>query len=164
MFPTTQDHKPKPTDPIASDDDDTKQSQAVRTFQKFQLECSLAKLAGYQLNADRTVVKMRENDSDNRGESGRHRRSVSSRGSRNAYGRGQYRDGRGGGNGRSYGRGYDDRNGGRLWNSRPGQQQRQGGRGYDQQKRSYDGSRQWSPSRHGQPAYDRTGNRTSYPR
>lgn len=167
MFPTTQDHKP--TDPIISGDDDTKQAQAMRTFQKFQLECSLAKLAGYQLNADRTVVKIRENDSDNRAESGGYRGSVSSRGSRNPYGRGQYRDGRGGGNGRGggygrgYGRGYDDRNGGRVWNSRPGRQQ-QGGRGYDQQKRSYDGSRQWSPSRHGQPPYDRADNRTTYPR
>ena len=181
IFPTTQTNKL--TDPITSGNDGTSvnPAEATRTFTKFQLECSLAKMAGYQLNADRTVVKIRQDgDNDSRGERGGYNGGSGRASGVNSYGQGQYRSGRGdrgGGYGRGYGRGYDGRNGGRSWHSGQGWQQQQQGdrsRGYegtrwantarydrnDQQKRSYDG-RQWSPSRRD---HDCAGNRTGYPR
>eukprot|EP00563_Minutocellus_polymorphus_P014261 CAMPEP_0181054030 /NCGR_PEP_ID=MMETSP1070-20121207/18453_1 /TAXON_ID=265543 /ORGANISM="Minutocellus polymorphus, Strain NH13" /LENGTH=593 /DNA_ID=CAMNT_0023133257 /DNA_START=136 /DNA_END=1917 /DNA_ORIENTATION=+ len=159
------------------EDDATAAITPTRTFTKLQLEMSLCKMAGYQMNADRMVRKLsrEDNGADRGGGRGRGRGPGNGRGPSSSY------DVRGGRGGRGYGgrgnggRGYDDdRSGdGRSWNGRQGQHQqgygsggRAGDSGWnlygrnDQQKRSYDGSRQWSPSRQQGPPYD--GNRTLY--
>ena len=158
LFPTSQDELDAGDEGnIGSTGEDDAITSTPRTFTKLQLEISLCKMAGYQMNADRMVKKLsRDNDRDDRG-GGRGRGRGQGRGPRNGRGPPSSYDGRGGRGGRGYGgrgddgRGYDGRSGdGRSWNGRQGHHQQGyggGGRGGDQQKRSYDGSRQWSPSR-----------------
>lgn len=165
MFPISQDEVDAGDEVKVGLTEDT-----IRTFTKLELEMALCKMAGYQMNADRTVRKLfRDNDSG--GGRGRGGRGYGGRG--NGRGQSSSYNGRGRGGG---GRGYNDRSGGgRSRNGRQGHYQqgcgsRGGGGGgnggwnsysrSDQQKRSYDGSRQWSPSRQQGPSYD--GNRTVY--
>ena len=165
MFPASQDEVDAGDEVkigSAAEEEEKATITPMRTFTKLQLEMALCKMAGYQMNVDRSVRKLlRENDSGGgRGGRGRGGRGYGRRGN----GRGQSSSynggGRGGGGG---GRGYSHRSsGGRSWNGRGG-----GGNGgwdshsrNDQQKRSYDGSRQWSPSRQQGPSYD--GNTTEY--
>ena len=147
-------------------------------FTKLQLDMSLCKMAGYQMNVDRSVRKLFQENDGGGGRGGRD--GGGGRGSRGYGGRGigrgpssSYNDRGRGRVGRSE-RVYNGRSGGgRSWNGQQGHyQQGYGGRGRggdgdggwnsfdrnDQQKRSYDGSRQWSPSRNQDPPYD--GNRT----
>ena len=146
-----------------------------RTFTKLQLEMSLCKMAGYQMNTDRTVKKIFRENVNGGGRGGRGRGGRGNGGPGNGRGQSSSYNGRGRGRGGGgLGRGYNDRSGGgRSWNGRQDHyQQGYGGRGRggdsgwnahgrnDQQKRSYDGSRQWSPSRQQGPSYD--GNRTVY--
>ena len=165
MFPISQDEVDAGDEVKVGLTEDT-----IRTFTKLELEMALCKMAGYQMNADRNVRKLfRENDNGG----GRGGRGYGGRGN----GRGQSSSYNGGGRGRGGGgRGYNDRSGGgKSRNGRQGHyQQGYGSRGgggggnggwnsysrNDQQKRSYDGSRQWSPSRQQGPSYD--GNRTVY--
>lgn len=178
MFPESQDEDDAGDEVKigSADDDEAATITPIRTFTKLQLEMALCRMAGYQMNADRTVRKLfRENDSRG-GRGGRGRGGRGYGGRRNGTSRGQSSSSfNGGGRGRGGGgRGYNDRSAGsRSWNGRQGQYQEEyGGRGRggggnggwnsysrnDQQKRSYDGSLQWSPSRQQSPSFD--GNRT----